>query len=188
MQDHRIFVSYSRKDAAIVTPLVQMLRLGGSGVFRDIDHIPPGVKWRAVLIEAVDSCELLVLFWCCHSSTSAEVEKEYTQAVKAGKLLTPVLLDETPLNAALAEYQVINMRGLFGRHVEYRLEDETERRSSFITPNPPRDFFSLIRPQRRREVVLQPSQLAFEAASKQLVAAIAAQLGVAAAPEKLEGE
>jgi hypothetical protein len=116
--EHRIFLSYSRKDAAIVTPLVQFLRLGGTGVFRDVDDIPPGVKWRTVLINAVDACELLVLFWCCHSAESAEVEKEYTQALRASKLLAPVLLDETPLTAALAEYQAIDLRGVLGVHDE----------------------------------------------------------------------
>jgi hypothetical protein len=114
-REYGIFVSYSRRDGDIVTPLVQMLRLSGTGVFRDIDHIRPGTKWRAVLIDAVDSCELVLLFWCHHSAESAEVRKEYTQALQGGKLLTPVLLDDTPLNSALSEYQAIDMRRLF-RH------------------------------------------------------------------------
>ena len=108
-------------------PLVEMLRLGGNGVFRDIDHIRPGTKWRAVLIEAINSCELLVLFWCHHSARSSEVQKEYTQALQRGKLLIPVLLDYTPLSGALSDYQAIDMRGLFlhedteplGRHIAF---------------------------------------------------------------------
>jgi hypothetical protein len=114
-RDYSIFVSYSRRDAAIVRSLVEILRLSGAGVFRDVDHIRPGTKWKAVLSEAVDSCELLLLFWCRHSAKSAMVQKEYTQALEAGKLLAPVLLDDTPLGDAVSEYQVIDMRGLF-RH------------------------------------------------------------------------
>ncbi|MBL8821273.1 MAG: toll/interleukin-1 receptor domain-containing protein [Planctomycetia bacterium] len=112
-QDYHIFVSYSRNDSEIVTPLVQMLRLSGTGIFRDTDHIRPGTRWRTVLIEAVENCQLLLLFWCHHAATSAEVKREYTQALQQGKLLSPVLLDDTPLTAEMAEFQAIDMRGLF---------------------------------------------------------------------------
>lgn len=115
-QDYHIFVSYSRNDSEIITPLVQMLRLSGTGIFRDTDHIRPGTRWRTVLIEAVENCQLLLLFWCHHAATSAEVKREYTQALQQGKLLSPVLLDDTPLTAEMAEFQAIDMRGLF-RHV-----------------------------------------------------------------------
>ena len=126
-REYGIFVSYSRRDGDIVKPLVEMLRISGTGVFRDVDHIKPGTKWRAVLIEAVDSCELLLLFWCHHSANSSEVEKEYTQALQGGKLLTPVLLDDTPLSAALSEYQAIDMRGLFLHQDAKALAEETKR-------------------------------------------------------------
>jgi hypothetical protein len=139
-RDYGIFISYSRQDGKLVMPLVEMLRLGGNGVFRDIDHIRPGTKWRAVLIEAVNSCELLVLFWCHHSARSSEVQKEYTQALQRGKLLIPVLLDNTPLSGALSDYQAIDMRGLFlhedieplGRQIAFSIAPPTpwqERRA-----------------------------------------------------------
>jgi hypothetical protein len=44
------------------------------------------------------------------------VRKEYTQAIESGTLLAPVLLDDTPLNPVLAEFQAIDMRPLFKNH------------------------------------------------------------------------
>jgi hypothetical protein len=118
VQAHRIFISYSRQDATIVTPLVQLLRLGGTGVFLDVEGISPGMKWRAELVNAVESCELLVLFWCRHAAKSDEVKKEYTRAMAANKRLVPVLLEAIPLTEALAEYQAIDLREALGAHDE----------------------------------------------------------------------
>jgi len=59
------------------------------------------------------------LFWCCHSSSSAEVKKEYLQAIAAGKIIVPVLLDNTPLNPEVAQYQAVDLRGALGNHEGY---------------------------------------------------------------------
>ena len=112
-----IFVSYSRQDAAIVDPLVRLLRVSAREVFRDVDSIPSGVKWRVSLADAIEQCGTFVLFWCIHSFTSTEVEKEYQQALDHGEaLIVPVLLDNAPLPPVLSEYQGIDLRGVLGRH------------------------------------------------------------------------
>lgn len=125
-REYRIFVSYSRCDSALVAPLVDFLRLSGIGVFRDVDHIPPGTRWKTVLSQAIDSCELFVLFWCEHSSASNEVQKEYDQAISAKKLVTPVQLDGTPLSAALSEFQAIDLRPF----VQHATQEGSERREN----------------------------------------------------------
>lgn len=145
-QDYQIFVSYSRNDGEIVTPLVQMLRLGGTGIFRDTDHIRPGTRWRTVLIDAVENCQLLLLFWCHHAAQSMEVKREYLQALQQGKLLSPVLLDDTPLAGEIAEFQAIDMRGLFRHAAPEPVQQESSKESGQVKlgrnlsdtdPNPP---------------------------------------------------
>jgi hypothetical protein len=116
MPDYRIFVSYSRTDAWIVLPLVELLRVTGDSIFRDADGIPPGSRWRAVLTAAIDGCETFLLFWCCHSSASPEVKKEFDQAIEGKKTIVPVLMDETPLTPELAEFQAIDVQGVMGGH------------------------------------------------------------------------
>ena len=115
---YRLLISYSRIDGKIVRPLVALLSIADERIFIDIG-IRPGSRWRAVLADAINDCEFLLLFWCCHSSPSAEVKREYEQAIAAGKIVVPVLLDDTPLNSELAQYQAVDLRGALGKHEGY---------------------------------------------------------------------
>jgi len=47
------------------------------------------------------------------------VKKEYLQAIAAGKIIVPVLLDNTPLNPEVAQYQAVDLRGALGNHEGY---------------------------------------------------------------------
>jgi len=108
-----VFVSYSRHDATVVTPIVKLLRLGeGRMVFCDLDSIAPGERWREQLEKALGTAAYVVVFWCSHASASAEVAREYEAALASGKKLVPVLLDRTPLPAGLGEYEWIDLSAL----------------------------------------------------------------------------
>ena len=115
MPSFEVFVSYSRHDAAIVTPIVKLLRLGeGRIVFCDIDSIAPGERWREQLEKALGTAQYVVVFWCVHASASAEVRREYEAALASGRKLVPVLLDRTPLPVGLGEYEWIDLSALAG--------------------------------------------------------------------------
>jgi hypothetical protein len=124
MQAYNIFVSYSRIDQDLVECVVKLLRSIGAMAFRDTDSIPAGVKWRPVLEEAIDQATVILVFWCTHSESSDEVRKEYQRAIDGQKSLIPILLDDTPLNTALAQFQGIDMRHVIGNH----LMDSSPRR------------------------------------------------------------
>jgi len=109
-----IFASYSHSDASFVKPMVQYLRPTGARVFRDKDNIPPGKKWAAVIASAIEGCRLMYVFWCRHSAASREVQKEYEKAIQLQKDILPVLLDDTPLPKALADYQWVDLRVVIG--------------------------------------------------------------------------
>lgn len=108
----RVFVSYSRSDAALVTPIVQIMRAVGGSVFQDADSIPPGKRWRLVIEESIDQASIIFLFWCAHSLGSDQVRLEWQRAVAEEKVLIPTLLDDTPLPPPLEEYQAIDLRNL----------------------------------------------------------------------------
>jgi hypothetical protein len=114
MDKKRIFVSYSHQDAALVNPVVKLLRVTVARelVFVDSDSIDPGRKWRETIDHAIAQAHTLVVFWCHHSSASDEVSREYRSAMESGKSVLPVLLDSTPMPAALNEYQWIDFREL----------------------------------------------------------------------------
>jgi hypothetical protein len=123
MNEYRVFVSYSRMDVRIVVPLVQLLRVIDERVFRDLDSIPPGSLWRANLSSAIDGCQLLLVFWCRHASSSGEVETEYRQAIAQKKSVVPIILDNTNLTAELSEYQAIDLRQMLGDHQEVHADE-----------------------------------------------------------------
>jgi hypothetical protein len=139
-----IFVSYSRKDSSIVGPLVQFLRISASQVFRDVDNIPPGAEWQAVLADAIQDCGTFLLFWCCHSSRSQEVRKAVEQALSYKKPIVPVLLDNTELAPDIRKYHGIDLRIMLGNHegfIEHEIPSlmpgsgKTERHWGLIQPS-----------------------------------------------------
>jgi hypothetical protein len=116
-----IFVSYSHQDVGLVQPVVGLLRATEDLVFHDLDSIKGGRRWRREIEEALYAAQLFVLFWCYHSSQSAEARKEYELALKMGKDVLPVLLDTTPLPKQLSEFQWLDFQQLAGQgHRSYR--------------------------------------------------------------------
>lgn len=109
-----IFVSYSHRDAGLVTPVVGLLRATRDLVFQDVSGLTPGMKWREQMEEALRVANLVIVFWCHHSSRSEEVRKEYELALGTKKDLLPVILDATPLPKELTEFQWVDFRGMSG--------------------------------------------------------------------------
>jgi hypothetical protein len=75
------FLSYSRADEARILEYVQLMQGLGQDFFHDIVSLAPGDKWRERLEQAIDKCDLFLLFLTDNSAKSAEVEKETTYAL-----------------------------------------------------------------------------------------------------------
>jgi hypothetical protein len=112
MAVRRFFVSYNHQDAAIVAPVVELLRSTGAPVFRDADRIPPGKKWRVVLENSLHQSDAVVVFWSVRAKESVEVGAEWRRALELRKDINPVLLDDTPLDNLLSEYHYIDFRSI----------------------------------------------------------------------------
>jgi hypothetical protein len=123
--DLPVFVSYSRLDEALLRPIIEVMRAVGRDVFRDVDSIPYGSSWRAVISEAIATARMVFVFWCAHSQRSSEVRAEWEFAVLAKRSIVPTLLDDTPLHPRLGEYQALDLRSLAVAHMS---EDVGTRR------------------------------------------------------------
>lgn len=110
MRSKRLFASYSRSDKAAVIPLCQLLRAGGTRVFRDEDDIKPGDQWQVVLTRRLEDADGIFVFWSQKSAGSTWVKQEYSTAIAMKKEVVPVLLDSTPLDAELARFMWIDLR------------------------------------------------------------------------------
>ena len=113
-QTINVFISYSHVDAALVAPVVRLLRVNRSLVFQDSDRIPPGKRWRGEIAKALARSNLVIVFWCHHASRSNEVSNEWRAAIELAKDLLPLLLDSTPLPSELADFQWIDFRATVG--------------------------------------------------------------------------
>jgi len=129
-ESHFLFVSYSRHDEPFIAAVVDLLRLTDTKVFRDRDSIRAGDKWRAAIQKAIQQSTECLIFWCAHSATSTEVGREVELALEFRKQLIPVLLDDSPLNGLLQDFQAIDMRA-FQPHVP---ADEPPEGASPETP------------------------------------------------------
>ena len=110
-----VFISYSREDESLVTPLSKMLQVGRDDlVFQDVLVLKPGQQWNNEILAAIDQCDFFFILWCQHSSKSEYVSKEMDAAINSGKNIVPILLDNTPLSQSLAPYQWIDYRSSGG--------------------------------------------------------------------------
>ena len=119
----KVFLSYSHADTSLVAPMVALLRVSRSIVFRDAEGIAPGTKWRDEIAKALSGANLVVVFWCQHASESKEVSSEWKAAIEQGKDLLPLLLDDTPLPPELGAFQWIDFRGAVGRSHRRELDE-----------------------------------------------------------------
>lgn len=99
-----VFVSYSRQDSEVISPLVALLRCAGVDVFMDVRSIAFGEDWKAAINRAITSCDRVLVAWSTAASTSEWVEREYLAAKRHDKPIVPLLLDATPLPPVLADF------------------------------------------------------------------------------------
>ena len=108
-----VFISYSHKDSKSVSRIVKFISVGRKDlVFQDTNDLIPGKKFEPQLMRAIDEADMVMVFWCSHSSKSEEVETEYRRAMEAKKDIVPVLLDDCELTNGLEDYQWLDMRGV----------------------------------------------------------------------------
>jgi hypothetical protein len=94
MADATVYISYSRKDSFIAEILqLELERAGVTTVF-DKNILKPGQQLLESLRKALDRAIVLVVLVSETSSQSRYVLAEVQQALKAGKQIVPLLLDD----------------------------------------------------------------------------------------------
>ena len=105
----RIFVSYSRRDLALVDSIVEKLEAAGMGVWIDRENIKPGKTWRVQIVEAIATCDAFVLMLSSNSAASDNVRREIDLAQDAGCAVFIVKLDPVKLPAEIL-YQLVGLQ------------------------------------------------------------------------------
>lgn len=84
----QIFVSYARKDMAIIKNYTRRYKALGIKVFIDTDEIRSGQNWKQEIVKHLQKSDVFQLFWSNAARKSGYVRDEYEQAldlIKAGK-------------------------------------------------------------------------------------------------------
>jgi len=107
-----VFISYSHHDSEFVSPIVRLLAALRNDVFVDTASIEIGAEWARAIEEAIRMADVVVVFWCTHSSRSSWVQSECELARSLNKSLMPLLLDDTALSSDLRGLQALDFRSL----------------------------------------------------------------------------
>jgi hypothetical protein len=88
----RTFMSYSRKDSAVVARLTTALREKGLAVFRDTDDILPAEEWKGRLEQLIGLSDAVIFALSPHSLSSDVCAWEVQAAQSLHKRVIPVVV------------------------------------------------------------------------------------------------
>ena len=120
-----VFLSYSRRDEAVVDSLAAHVEQAGFATWVDRKGIAGGEQWRKEIVAAIQSASLMALFLSTNSTRSDNVRKEIDLAEQARVRILPVAIMPIQIPAAL-QYQ------LAGVQVIELWRDQSQAASTFI--------------------------------------------------------
>lgn len=95
--DAPVFVSYSRRNGAVVYPLVEEVEAAGHPVWIDRDEIKAGGNWAAAIVRAIRESDTFCLMCSAEAFQSDNVRREIYIADKYKRKLLPVRLDSAEM-------------------------------------------------------------------------------------------
>lgn len=103
-----VFISYSRKDAAVVNSFVKSMTSAGYTIWMDIDGIETGDEFKKKIVSAIKESQVFVFFSSQVSNVSPWTVKEVNVAVNLKKTIIPIKLD----NAVYDDSILFDLAGL----------------------------------------------------------------------------
>lgn len=91
-----VFISYAHEPATrlAATELAERLRRDDVSVWFDQWDLQPGQQWKPAISEALDEASIVLAIVGKSKRSLGMLEKELDAALRAGKLIIPVLTDE----------------------------------------------------------------------------------------------
>lgn len=78
----KIFISYSRRDSAVIDAFCAFQRMTGDDILRDIYSLRPGEDWQAGLAHLINEADIFMLFWSKDAAESCNVRHEWQYALQ----------------------------------------------------------------------------------------------------------
>jgi hypothetical protein len=102
-----VFISHSSKDALAASAIKQHLQGVGIRCWKAPDDIKPGESWPQAILRALGNCHAMVLVWSSNSTTSGEVSKELTLAMRNNITVVPFRIEDVKASGEW-EYHLAN--------------------------------------------------------------------------------
>lgn len=104
-----IFISYSRRDMELARRIKDSIEeVTGVNCWMDLDCIECGEKYEDVIVKAIDAAKVVVFFLSANSMQSEWTKEEVRYAMKTGKKVIPVCID----NCELRGWYLLKLSGL----------------------------------------------------------------------------
>lgn len=94
--NHKIFISYSRKDSDQIKGICSLLNEMKIPYWIDVDGTYSGENYKEVIVKAIQETQLVLFVSTENSNASLNVAKEIGLADKYNKVVIPVKLDASP--------------------------------------------------------------------------------------------
>jgi hypothetical protein len=107
-QGQHVFLSYSRFDAEVAFTIRRTLESAGHSVWQDLTAIKGGDEWIKSIEVGVERCYALVTVTSAAARHSEWMQIEYLHAKRRGKLILPILVDDSEIPTLLLATHVIH--------------------------------------------------------------------------------
>ena len=108
MKKYDVFISYSRKDKAIVDEIRQLLDANSITYWLDTEKNRMGSEFMGDIVDAIEKSDLVLFISSVNSNASHNVAKEISIADKFKKTILPVRIDDAPYSSVI-EYDLIGV-------------------------------------------------------------------------------
>jgi hypothetical protein len=99
-----VFISYPHQNEATADAVRAMLETEGIRCWIAPRDIRPGAAWAASIVDAIDSCVVLVLIFSAHANRSEQVQREVQRAFEKKKPVVPFRIEKVEPERTLAYY------------------------------------------------------------------------------------
>jgi TIR domain len=155
----RVFISYSRRDAAFVERLRRGLEADGNDVWVDTEDIRGSDQWRASIVEGLRQADVMLLLVSPASMASENVEREVNLAAEVKRRILPIVLAPAEMTGSIAfELAGVQELSFVGRPFDDALDELRRELKTFpaaggAAPPPPLPAPRPDRPSKRPVII-----------------------------------
>ena len=154
-----VFISHSSKDGLAASAIKQHLQSCGIRCWKAPDDIMPGESWPQAILRAIGNSRAMVLVWSTNSTTSGEVSKELTLAMRNNLTVVPFRIENVSASGEW-EYHLANTHWMdaFSGKIEQHLDGLRDYLQKILPPTN-ENFNSLHNkqsntPKKKRKIII----------------------------------